>query len=65
MKIFIEVDINNCKDCLYKKYHYGHGECWYYCSHPDNGRGGYENILWGCQEEFKEIPEWCPLPLEK
>lgn len=63
MKLTIEIDVNDCRNCPFKHNHYGHGECWTECNHPKNGRGCYENILWGCQEEFKEVPEWCPLGL--
>lgn len=64
MKVMIEYDIDNCGNCPFKRYHYGHGECWYECTHKDNGRGAYEDILWGCNEQFTQTPHWCPLPLK-
>lgn len=59
MKVIIEV--TDCRDCPFAKEHRGHGECLMFCSHKDAGRKGYENVLFGCFEKFKEIPEWCPL----
>jgi len=62
-EIKTEKPITNCLNCIFRRNHYGHGECWEECSHPDNGRGSYENILYGCQGEFKKTPIWCPLGL--
>lgn len=63
MKAVIEV--KNCEDCPFRKSNRGHGECWEYCNHPENGRPPYEDILWGCQERFRSIPNWCPLLIAK
>ena len=60
-KLIIAQEVTDCRDCPFAKSHYGHGECWTYCSHPENGREAFENILWGCQENFKKTPDWCPL----
>ncbi len=59
MKAIIEV--TDCRDCPFAKEHRGHGECWTYCSHKDSVRKGYETILFGCHDQFKQIPEWCSL----
>ena len=45
MKINIEIDITDCRDCPFKRDYRGHGECWAECIHKENGRGAYENIL--------------------
>lgn len=63
MKVIIEHDVTDCRDCPFAYSHYGQGECWTECSHKENGRPAYENILWGCQEQFKAVPGWCPLGL--
>lgn len=63
MKVQIDIEVTDCRDCLFRSSFRGHGECWEECSHKESGKGAYENILWGCQEEFKEVPEWCPLGL--
>lgn len=63
MKITIEVDVKDCRNCPHKHSLRGHGECWEECTHPNRNRAPYENILWGCQEEFSRVPEWCPLHL--
>lgn len=60
-KATVEIGVTDCRDCPFARQHRGHGECWTECAHKGNGRGFYENILWGCQEDFKTIPEWCPL----
>lgn len=55
--------IKDCRSCPFKHLHYGHGECWYYCSHPDHNRDSYEDILFGKNENPEDfvIPGWCPL----
>ena len=58
MKLTIE--IKDCTNCPMKRDHRGHGECWTYCSHPESPKG-YDNILWGCREEFTALPDWCPI----
>jgi hypothetical protein len=63
MKITTEIEVTDCRDCPFAHSHSGQGECWTECNHPANGREPYEDILWGCQEGFKEVPEWCPLGL--
>lgn len=50
----METKVNNCSNCPLKKNHYGHGENWDYCTHP-NSPEGYSNII-----ENKH-PKWCPL----
>jgi len=64
MKVLIEYDITDCRDCPFKYNYRGQGECWAECSHKGNGCLPYENILYGCQEPFEKIPEWCPLGLK-
>jgi len=63
-KVKIEIEINDCTDCVFKKDQYGHGECWSYCSNPNHKQKPYENILWGCQEKFETVPEWCPIDFD-
>ncbi len=63
MKVLIEYDITDCRDCPFKYDHRGHGECWAECTHKDHGQQSYGNILYGCGEKFKSIPVWCPLKL--
>lgn len=65
MKVTIEADITDCRDCWFKKFHYGQGECWVECSHPEHNQGPYDNKLWGCSGDFESIPQWCPLGLAK
>lgn len=59
-KHILTLEITNCEDCLLKKSHKGHGECFEYCSHPDSP-DGYQSIIHGCQEKFTETPSWCPI----
>jgi hypothetical protein len=54
-------NVTDCRDCPFRKNHYGHGECWEECTHKGTGREWHERILWGCQAQFKKVPEWCPL----
>lgn len=61
MKVIVEINVDNCLNCPFKKEHRGHGECWTYCSHPDKTVKPYEDILWGCQESFTKTPTWCPI----
>jgi hypothetical protein len=61
VKITIEHDVKDCRSCPFRYHHYGQGECWEECHHPQNGKDVYENILWGCQEQFKRVPDWCPI----
>jgi hypothetical protein len=56
-----EIEVTDCRDCPFANDHYGHGECWKECRHPQHSQGGHGNILWGCQEKFKATPVWCPL----
>ena len=50
------VDATDCRDCPYRQNHYGHGENFEYCSHPE-GPKGYDNII----KDIKVIPKWCPI----
>jgi hypothetical protein len=65
MKLTIEIDVTDCRDCQFRGSVRGQGECWEECSHKKHGQGPYGNILWGCQEDFKQVPKWCPLGLGK
>ena len=50
--------ISGCGECPFKKYHYGHGESFDFCSHP-HGPGSYANIL---PHDMKTAyAKWCPL----
>lgn len=55
------IEVTDCRDCPFAHDHYGHGECWKECRHPQHNQGGYGNILWGCGAQFKSTPAWCPL----
>jgi len=63
VRVTFEFDAEDCRNCPFKKRESGGPECWTECSHPENGQKPYENILWGCHESFKKVPEWCPLGL--
>lgn len=65
MKVQIEYDITDCRDCPFRHFHVGQGECWSECSHNDHNQKWYDAILYGCQESFTKIPDWCPLPLPR
>ncbi len=58
-----EIDVKGCTNCPHRYDHRGHGECWAECGHGSHGRPAYGNILWGCQEQPKPPPSWCPLGL--
>ena len=64
MKATIEIDVADCRECPFAHRHAGHGECWIECIHPENGREPYEDILWGCMQDFEEVPSWCPFILQ-
>ena len=61
MKVTVELDITDCNDCVFKRSNYGHGECFDWCSHKDHNQGTYGSII---QENFKGVPEWCPLGIK-
>lgn len=63
MIIKTEIEVKDCRSCPFAYRHNGHGECWTECSNKKHGRDFYENILWGCQENFEKVPDWCPLGL--
>ena len=60
MKITVEKEVTDCRDCPMATEHYGQGECWTQCSHPDRKTTAYGNILWGAQQQFQAVPAWCP-----
>lgn len=64
MKVTLELDITDCRDCNFRKSHYGHGECWDYCTHKQAPEFP-TCILWGCQASFSKVPKWCPLGLDE
>ena len=55
-----EIEVTDCRDCPFRRSHRGHGENWTFCDHKDSPEA-YGSILWGGWEEFKELPEWCPI----
>jgi hypothetical protein len=60
--MILTVEVKNCNNCPFAKAHRGHGECWTECTHPDNNRNPYENILCGCNQELPTTPPyWCPI----
>ena len=63
MKLILEV--KDCRTCPYKYDYIGHGECWIECRHPDLDVKPYEEILWGCKEQFTKVPDWCPIKKSK
>ena len=56
----LTIDVTNCSDCPCRKHHYGHGENFDYCDHPE-GPKGYDNILNDYRNDYKSIPTWCPI----
>lgn len=46
--------VDNCSTCPLKCHNYGHGENFYYCSHPDSPKG-FGSII------DSPHPNWCPL----
>ena len=67
--MWLEMKIKDCRDCPWAheyishgEWHeyIGHGDCWTQCNHK-NAPKFPDCILWGCQEQFKEIPRWCPV----
>lgn len=63
MKVTLEYDVHDCRDCPYAKPYPGGPECFTACEHPDRQSQYYESILWGCREQFSQVPKWCPLGL--
>lgn len=61
MLVTVQYEITDCTNCIFAKGHSSHGECWTECAHKDHNRGYHENILWGCNQQFKQVPKWCPL----
>ena len=60
MRVTLEYEVHDCRDCLYRHSERSQGQCWEECDHPD-APGNYQNILWGCQSQFTATPGWCPL----
>lgn len=58
-----EHHVTGCNNCPFTHRHVSQGECWTECAHKNHGRGYYENILFGCNQEFENTPAWCPLGL--
>lgn len=65
MKVTIEYDVTHCSNCPYVFDHDSHSECWAECTHKETGRKWYDMILYGCNEQMKPVPEWCPLGIYK
>jgi hypothetical protein len=63
MKVNVTLDITDCRDCPFKRHHYGQDGSWELCGHPNLETEAYGNILWGAQEQFKGVPDWCPFGL--
>jgi len=66
MKCILEFEATGCQDCILKREHTGHGEGWDYCSHPNNGREGYDKIIEKSYHRLKGeliTPDWCPFNL--
>lgn len=55
--------VTDCRDCPLTAESRSQGECFTFCNHPGCKRDLYENILWGCQEDFTATPKWCPMGL--
>lgn len=55
MKIYLELDVNNCRDCVLRDEDRGHGSMGSFCNHPEAPEG-YGNII----ENIDCIPDWCP-----
>jgi hypothetical protein len=63
VRVTFEFDVEDCRNCSFKKRELKDMKSWVECSHPKNNRSPYENILWMSNEHFKGVPEWCPLGL--
>lgn len=62
-RMFKKIDeVKDCTNCRFREHHISQGECWDYCSHKKSPES-YGCILWGCQENPKPPPKWCPLNL--
>lgn len=64
MKCVLEFEATGCDNCLLIGESRGHGECFNYCRHPNNGRKGYNNVV---AKNYKTMtiitPDWCPFNL--
>lgn len=58
MEITISYNITGCNDCPLKRSYTGHGENFYYCTHPNSPKG-YDSVLANYGEVLFE--EWCPI----
>jgi hypothetical protein len=56
-KFTVELDITNCRDCVFKKNEYGHGYNLDMCTHPELGPASYDHVIGDV------VPKWCPLGL--
>lgn len=65
MKVTIEIEVTDCRDCIFRRSIRGHGECFEYCSHKDSRTNKYLDALWGCREPFRSVPSWCPLGIKQ
>lgn len=55
MKIYLELDVKNCRDCILRAEDHGHGSMGSSCQHP-KAPDGYGSII----EDIDSIPSWCP-----
>ena len=64
MKVTIEMDINDCRDCPFKDTYREQGFSIHFCSNPQNKRKGFDDYI--CTVgNFIKTPEWCPFGLNK
>lgn len=55
MRIYLEIDVSNCRSCPLRTEDHSHGSIGSYCRHPEAPEG-YGNII----EDIYNIPVWCP-----
>lgn len=59
----LELEVTNCLDCPYKKFHEEHRNNYHFCTHPSFPAKS-ESILYGeFDTSFMQVPHWCPLEL--
>jgi len=61
----VTFEFEDCPECPFYIAYRGHRASWYECGHPDHPDKAYGNIIHGIREEYKKLPEFCPLTQEK
>jgi len=55
MKIYLELDVTNCRNCILRGEDRGHGSMGSFCQHPESPEGYGAMIA-----DIDHIPTWCP-----